>query len=371
MGQFDSTLVYSDDAGMTWHRSPTALKVQAPNLSTYGAIEPVVIELKGGRVWMLIRTQLGRFYESFSSDGAVWSPPKPTSIISSDSPAGLVRLDDGRIVLFWNNSLRFPYAYGGRHVLPAAISEDQGRTWRGYREVAHDPLNHKPPPPSGDHGTAYPLPRLARDGKVIFSSGQGEGRRFSALLDPEWLYATSQQTDFSNGFGDWSTFGTKGVSLVPHPQKRSAQALSILKSDSVWPASAVWNFPAGATGRLRLRLLLKPGFEGLNIGLTDHYSVPFDPEDHFHNLYNFHVGRGGELMSKVRLDANRWYNLELAWDGARRTCNVLLDGRSIEKLPLLREGAGVSYLRLRSTAEQTDHAGVLIEYVEANVSESW
>jgi hypothetical protein len=37
----------------------------------------------------------------------------------------------------------------------------------------------------------------------------------------------------------------------------------------------------------------------------------------------------------------------------------------------MREGVGVSYLRLRSTAEETDTAGVLIEHAEANVSESW
>ena len=118
-GQFDSTLIYSDDAGDTWHLA-NSLRTPAPNLGpVYGAVEPVVIQLKDGRVWMLIRTQLGRFWESFSEDGANWSRPQPTSIINSDSPAGIVRLDDGRIVLLWNGCLRFPYAYGGRHVLHA------------------------------------------------------------------------------------------------------------------------------------------------------------------------------------------------------------------------------------------------------------
>jgi hypothetical protein len=45
-----------------------------------------------------------------------------------------------------------------------------------------------------------------------------------------------------------------------------------------------------------------------------------------------------------------------------------VDGRSTGVLPLLRETAGVCYLRLRSTAEQTDNAGFLVESVEADIS---
>ena len=94
MGWAECTLVYSDDAGATWHLSPAALKVPTPNLYAYGAVEPVVLELEDGRVWMLLRTQLGRLYESFSEAGVVWSRPRPTRLISSDSPVGLVRLPD-------------------------------------------------------------------------------------------------------------------------------------------------------------------------------------------------------------------------------------------------------------------------------------
>ena len=123
------------------------LIVPVPDIvSAYGAVEPVAIELKDHRVWMLIRTQQGRFYESFSDDGIHWGAPLATRILSSDSPAGLVRLRDKRLVLLWNNCLRFPYAYGGRHVLHAAISEDDGKSWSGYREVAQDPLRALPPP---------------------------------------------------------------------------------------------------------------------------------------------------------------------------------------------------------------------------------
>ena len=378
MGQYNCTLVYSDDSGDTWHLSPADLKVAAPNIvSAYGAVEPVVLELEDGRVWMLIRTQLGRFYESFSKDGVVWSAPRPTRLLSSDSPAGLVRLQDGRIVLFWNNCLRFPYAYGGRHVLHAAISEDEGRTWRGVREVARDPLRHEPPPPSGDHGTAYPFPTLAKEGKIIFTTGQGPGRNFCVLLDPAWLYETHQQDNFSTGLEDWSIFGTKGVEIAPHLSKEDTQVLRIRKTHEDWPAAAVWNFPSGVKGNLSLRLLLNPGFDGAVIGITDHFSVPFDQEDRFYNLFNLQISNviareakqsDGQIAKEIKLATGRWHTIEFNWDCTKRQCNVSLDGRQALVLPQLRETDGACYLRLRSTAERVDNAGFLVEYVEANLS---
>src|SRR5579872_4390413 len=203
MGTFDCTVLFSDDHGATWQESPTPLKTTAPDLGTYGAIEPVVVELSDGRVWMLLRTQHGRFYESFSSDGGSWSKPQPSRILSSDSPAGLCRLDDGRIVLFWNNCLRFPYAYGGRHVLHGAISADDGKTWRGFREVARNPKRHEPPPPSGDHGATYPIPCAINKGKITTTTGL-PSPHFNLFVDPEWFYATSQSDDFRNGLEQWS-----------------------------------------------------------------------------------------------------------------------------------------------------------------------
>ena len=166
VGQSNSTVVYSDDNGEPWTRSTSELKVQTPSIGTYGGVEPVIIQLKDGRVWMLIRTQLGRFYESFSEDGATWSPPSPSGLINSDSPAGLVRLPDERIVLFWNKCLRYPYAHGGRHVLHAAVSDDEGEIWRGHREVLRDRLSVP--------GGAARWQRVGDDGAGQRPRGRGE-----------------------------------------------------------------------------------------------------------------------------------------------------------------------------------------------------
>ncbi len=327
-GGFQSTAVYSDDAGETWHLSPSSLSVGIPIYAHgYGADEPVILQLQDGRVWMLIRTQVGHFWESFSDDGATWSSPQPTTIINSDSPAGLVRLDDGRLVLFWNCCQRFPYAYGGRHVLHAAISDDDGKTWRGYREVARDPKRNEPPPVSThDFGTAYPFPTVANDGKVIYCTGQGEGRVLLMLLDPEWLLETHQRCDFSEGAEeDWQTFGTRGADIVAHPDNPQSRVLSMRKPDADWPAAAVWNFPAGLEGSLQMRVMLNEGFAGVRIGLTDHFSTPFDREAQIFNLYNIEIGPDGKLPNGRKLTLGQWHDLQLDWSTRRGVCRVTLD----------------------------------------------
>jgi hypothetical protein len=367
-GTFNCTLIYSDDAGRTWHASPSHLKVSAPDLSTYGAIEPVVVERGDGKVWMLLRTQHGRFYESLSPDGAEWLPPRATRILSSDSPAGLLRLDDGRIVMFWNNCLRFPYAYGGRHVLHAAVSADGGRTWRGYREVTRDPRRGEPPPVTGDHGTGYPLVGPAGGGKVLFTTGLHDPRQFNAVLDPAWLNETSQREDFARGLEEWSAFGVKGIEVVPHPDRPGARVLSVRKPAADWPSGAVWNFPSGVSGRLRLRLMLRPSCRGARIGLTDHFSVPFDDLDALYNVYELVIGADGRVGEQVKLDAGRWHDVELAWERSKRACRVRVDGQFAVVLPQSRETAGVNYLRLHPLADEIDEAGFLVQSVEVSVT---
>src|SRR5216684_3689996 len=370
VGTFSSSAIYSDDGGKTWQQSPDELTVPVPDLSAIGGVEPVVLELKDGRVWMLIRTQLGRFYESFSQDGGEhWTTPKPSTIIASESPAALVRLPDQRILMVWNEALRYAYAYGGRHVLHAAISSDEGRTWRGHREILRDPERGNPPPPWGDWGTSYIFPVVTKLGDVLFSTWVQTGiPRYLFLLDPRWLDETQQQTRFAAGIDDWSVFGTRGVELIPSPIDASKRVLSIRRSDPAWPSGAVWNFPVGRTGNLHVRFMLRDGFDGDTIGLTDHYSVPFDDQDLFHNVFNLTVPANRVLLGK-KLSSNVWHDLVLNWDTARRHCSVVIDGRQMGSLQAQRPSSGINYLRFHSTSEVTD-GGLLLESVAADVSAS-
>ena len=77
-GWNDIISMFSDDNGNTWHFSDNNIKIAAhtPNNTRYGGVEPALIELTDGRIWMLIRTRLGHLYESYSLDaGSSWQTP--------------------------------------------------------------------------------------------------------------------------------------------------------------------------------------------------------------------------------------------------------------------------------------------------------
>ena len=362
-GQFDTSVIYSDDGGARWQKSKSVLRTPVPAIGANGGVEPVVIQLNDDRVWMLIRTQNGRFFESFSKDGSAWSPAQPTAILSSDSPAGLVRLPDKRLVMLWNNCQRYPYAQGSRNVLHAAISDDDGRTWKGRREILRDPKRNEPPPPGGDHGVAYPYPRLMRDGRILYTMWvqTGEGRSVEAF-DPEWLLQTSDRDDFAGGLERWSVYGGKGAGLTSHAGSADGKVLGLQKTGADWPCAAVWNFPSAQSGSLKLRVLVEPGFGGATLMLTDHFSVPFDSQDRFFSVYRVSTG-------DLKLATDRWTDLELRWNGPQRSCAVSIDGKVVTVLPELRENAGSNYLRIRCETLDSDKGRLLIDTVEMKAAD--
>ena len=369
-GEHTSTAVYSTDGGETFDLSPTPVNVPASIIigNENGAVEPVCLTLADGRTWMLVRTQRGRMWESFSDDGISWGEPRPSRFIASDSPAGLARLKDGRILAVWNCCQRYPYAHGGRQVLHAAISDDEGQTWHGFREVVRDPRRLEPALPiRGDYGTAYPIVASTSEGTVVFATGQGQSTGVYTL-DPAWLTETDQTEDFSSGLERWSAYGTKGVELVSHPDRNEAKALEIKRVSGDLPAAAVWNFPNGRRGGVRMRFRLAADSGPVAIALTDHFSSPFDPEAESQALFACSVAPEETLASGSRLAADKWHELELAWDVRNRTCKASIDGASWKEMPqsrLLTEG--VNYLRLHSLAGQPTAGGMLVESVSCHV----
>jgi hypothetical protein len=372
-----TTCVYSNDGGKTWLRS--GAKLTAPchegyNGSNYGACEPTLIELKDGRVWMLIRTQDGYLYESYSPDGIEWSEAKRSRFPSSNSPAFPIRLADGRMVLFWNNCVMPPRVgedgvYGGRDALHAAISTDEGQSWSGFREVYADPTRNASPPKSGDRGTAYPHATVTHEGKILLVSGQGASLRRRFLIDPEWLLEKEFEHSFDSldAWHVFKSFGrparywrdrTQGPQLIPHPDTPDKQVLHIRRPDDRDADGAALNFPAGSRGRMTLRLRAQPGFAGATVALTDRY---FDPSDD-----------NGEKLAvfawKLDVEPGQWHTVELAWDLANQRCAVQIDGKAAGTLEAKRAAPnGLSYLRLRSTAPAVDTAGVLIESVKGQI----
>jgi hypothetical protein len=295
---------------------------------------------------MLLRTQLGRFYESFSDDGAEWSAPTPSRIKSSDSPAGLARLPDGQMLLLWNNCQRHPYAQGSRHVLHAALSDDDGKTWRGYREIVRDPYRDAPPPPTGDHGVSYPFLAVDADGSVLFSLWVETGKGRSLWrLDPAWLDDDCAHVDSSSGADQWSHFGARGVSVAADPARADAKVLSLQKVDPNWACAAVWSFPAADQGRLKTRVYFEKNAPRLGIELTDHFSPPADEQSRLYSLFDCQVSRTDDIAADAHTASDRWVEVELVWDCRRRECRLLVDGASVRTLPQRHAEGAPSYVR--------------------------
>ncbi len=406
-GEIITTVMYSDDGGATWRHSGAELTspcFPGFNGNNHGACEPAVVQRADGVVWMVMRTQTGRHYESFSDDGVHWTPARPSRFYASSSPCALTRLDDGRLVLFWNNCAMPPRVdgqgvYGGRDVLHAAISDDNGRSWRGYREIYRDPLRHETPPERGDRGTAYPGATVLPSGDIAVCTGQGAGeRRALILVDPEWLCETHAEDDFSGGVEHWSAFTSfgpahgywrdraPGPEVMEHPDAAGARVLHLRRADDRPGDGAVWNFPAGRRGELTVRLMMREGGGGCMIALADRFFNPTDTQGEERALFLLPVqlvpeieagqfggkggwyALGGGLMAGARLRAGRWYELRLAWDCEAGACEVFVNGERAPVLPQLHDSpGGPSYLRLRSTADAVDEAGVLVERVAADV----
>ncbi|MBE9511649.1 MAG: exo-alpha-sialidase [Bacteroidetes bacterium] len=389
-GENITTVIYSDDNGETWTQSHT--KLTAPcfegyNGNNFGACEPRLLVMKDGRIWMLIRTQAGFLYESFSRDeGTTWSDAKPSIFYCTNSPGSAIRLQDRRIVVFWNNCENTtPFdghrVYTCRDALHAAISNDEGRTWRGFREVYLDPFRNDPPPPKGDRGTAYPRAVGTADGKILLISGQGIDRQVQIIVDPDWLCQTTHESDFSDSLNGWSVFKRfldnefvsrmPGCELIPHPTQTGARVLHIRRPDENRPDVAEWNFPQGRSGSVTVRLMLKESFAGGAIDLADRYFQPTDISAVSECIFHMPIDVNGRLGdSGIHLKPGQWYTLILHWDVSKGNCVATLDGKEATTVAMHRPThLGISYLLLRSTAHKTDPAGFLVESVRAQVTE--
>ncbi len=131
-----STAWYSDDSGRTWKRAADSVDVPKR-----GAMEPGVVELSDGRLLMIIRTQLGQIYKSYSFDeGESWSDAEPLGLRAPEAPSTIVRIPStGELVIFYSDSLVEGADHGGpRCPLSVAISSDEGETWQKTADIETD-----------------------------------------------------------------------------------------------------------------------------------------------------------------------------------------------------------------------------------------
>jgi sialidase-1 len=132
-GHFDCICFLSDDGGLSWRQGKD--RVDQPKR---GAMEPEIVELAGGKLLMIIRTQLGYIATSTSEDGGDhWSAPGKLPLDAPEAPATIRTIPaTGDLLLIWNNTYDKSKGHGGdRTPLTSAISSDGGRTWSHVRSL--------------------------------------------------------------------------------------------------------------------------------------------------------------------------------------------------------------------------------------------
>ena len=392
---------YSDDDGISWQRSEF---VKAPSHQSgglhkgirwnHGAVEPTVVELEDGRLWMLARTAQDQHYESFSEDGGeTWSEMKPSRFYGTITMPTMNRLNDGRLLFIWNNTTPLPEKEGStgrgedvftnRDVLHAAISEDDGKTWKGFRELYMNPerndFDYKNADRSSSNDMSVQQSQFVElpSGEVLVALGQHKDIRKLLLFDPNWLNETSRADDLSEGIDNWSTqLYQKGIvghcaynrafgaQLVPNPEAEEKEVLKVARIDDeeleISTQGAVWNFPTLHKGSFETAVYIPEGSQGGRISLTDRWFNASDTTAHEFAMYNYEL---------TDLSENKWHTLVFDWDLSAKdnTCSVKDEnGNEIAQLPLNFDTInGINYVHFISTAQEEDTKGFLIERVES------
>lgn len=155
---------YSDDDGITWKEGSSYCFATLPHCKT-GLQESGMLELRSGAIWQWMRTDTGRQYEAFSTDGGdSWTPPVPSRFTAPDSPLCIKRIpDDGRLFAVWNPIPNYigrnnPGPAGwGRTPLVAATSADEGKSWSEPLVLENDPM----------HGYCYTAIHFTKDSVLL------------------------------------------------------------------------------------------------------------------------------------------------------------------------------------------------------------
>ena len=401
----------SDDDGRTWQ---TACLEGAPMHTVSwphqglrwqnGSCEASIVERADGSLYMLARTSQDYHYEYESFDGGeTWTAPRPSPFHATLTMPTLLRLSDGRILTFWCNTQPLPEldkttlwppmnpgeisGMGGEDVFTnrdanhCAVSYDEGRSWRGFRELLLNPVRN-----ASDFrtrgGNAGSLDKSVHQfqalelpyGKVLLVCGQHALSRKILVFDPNWLLETAREEDFHEGLLNVSTQiylksvsgnirtrsghcawnRTSGAVLMPDPDGNYEEALYIQASADprlfCEMQGVAWNFPAAARGEVEV--LLRPGEEDSVVTLTDRWFNPCDATADALSPYSVR-------LSQTALKKDAWNHVKLVWDG--EACHVLANG---DEAACLRAACaypnGLSYLLIQSA----EHAGGRGTYVK-------
>lgn len=388
---------YSDDDGRSWKQSN---QVNAPFHQkggfhqgvrwNHGGVEPTVVELNDGRLWMIFRTSQDRHYQSWSYDGGeTWTESEPSPFYGTITMPTLFRMGDGRLLFFWCNTTPLPElptangvwddVFTNRDAVHVAVSEDDGKTWRGFRELLLNPERNSRyfgDTKSGEDKSVHQVQAVEiKPGKILVSVGQHVKCRKLMIFDVDWLYETGRSCNFDDGLASWSAFRYyKGITghcsynrqaenlIVQHPDYPDRKALRIgyTPNDSLVQDNdgAVWNFPASADGQINMRLCIPDDCAKVNLVLNDRWFNPTDTVALYEGMYRVELTR-----DRLGIRNEKWHDLKIEWK-KNRPAVLYVDGKRCLKLPIVLETEhGISYLHLVGERIQSKN-GLLIESVE-------
>ncbi len=407
-----NVVLYSDDCGKTWKVSKLG---EAPYHEKkwphkgyrwqQNNRECTIEELSDGSLLMHSRTVTDYHYMSRSFDGGeTWSEFEPTTFHSTGTMPVLKRLSDGRILFFWCNTKLLPElstadgiwedVFTNRDANHVAISEDDGKTWKGFREMALNPHRH-----AADFRSVGG-PECDRDksvhqfeamelpfNKILIVYGQHYACRRIAIFDIDWLYEKSRHEDFIHGLDSISAQnyvksilgGHKGnpenansfaghcaynricgCLLVPNPLDDGHEVLQVASNPDprlITPiCGAVWNFPAAKKGKVTLSANIFG--KGLRVSLLDHWMNPSD--DTVEYYANFSIKLRSDMHPEGELFSDFVFEFDCDKETVKISCGdyLYLEKRLDGKYP-----NGLCYLHLQSV-EVDDTDGAYISAID-------
>src|SRR5690348_5494082 len=166
----------SDDGGISWTGSEPIIG--------YGGVQPSVVRKNDGTLVAYLRDNgppPKRAQISYSKDdGVSWTQAVDSDIPNPGTSLEVIRLSNGDWIALHNDIER------GRHSLAAAISDDEGKTWKWKRHLDGDPA--KP----GNVQYHYPSVIQAKDGfiHVTYSYFVPEGKAIKHVrFNEDWVKA--------------------------------------------------------------------------------------------------------------------------------------------------------------------------------------
>ena len=187
----------SDDDGRSWRRGRFAetLDDQGKHVVVQ---EPGAVELKDGRVLLYARTDRGRQWFPYSSDGGeTFAKGEAGSLYGPLGPATIKRLKGGDLLAVWNDHEFAPelakagpgWAHGLRTPLTMAVSKDEGRTWVNRRTLEGNPK-----------GWYCYFAVLEKDDELLLGYGSGWALRHSRLTSVPLAWLNAPEPKGSKGF---------------------------------------------------------------------------------------------------------------------------------------------------------------------------